>query len=211
MTVPNSGISLYKQINPNELSPKQFIELEKEMRKPMRSGTISDEYVDYLLWSRGIPSRQELFADFLAKKLPANINVLEVGGGRTYRLSRILSQRGYHLTCVDPKLELGGSDEVKLIKEKFNCRTFDLSPYDYVIAQEPCDATEHIVRACLNQNVPFIISLCGVPHKLISGKMPASAEEWYDYLVSIDSSKIKFRNLDICPLTTTPILKSNQF
>jgi len=209
MNAPDIWFSLYKKMNPNELSFAQFLELEREMQKARHLDTLSDEYVDYLLWVRGLPSRQELFAEFLAKKLPESIEILEVGGGRTHRLSRILSQKGFKLTCIDPKLDLTIQDEVKLIKEKFAHETFDLSPYGYVIAQEPCDATEHIIRACLSQKVPFIISLCGVPHKLISGRMPTSAEEWYNYLVNIDKSRIKFRNLSICPLTTTPILKSN--
>ena len=55
--------------------------------------------------------------------------------------------KAFKLTCIDPKLDLTIQDEVKLIKEKFAHETFDLSPYGYVIAQEPCDATEHIIRA----------------------------------------------------------------
>ena len=211
MISPSLGISWYKQLNPNELSPAQFQKLEKELQENPFSDTISDESVDYLLWLNNMPSRQELFAKFLTNKLPKDAKVLEVGGGRTYRLSRFLSKTGYMLTCIDPKLDLSVHSNVKLIKERFDYRTADLSLYDYVIAQEPCDATEHIIRACLNQNVPFIISLCGTPHRLISGRMPASVDEWYEYLINIDSSKMRFRNLNICPITTTPILKSNQF
>lgn len=206
-------VDLYKQTNPNELSPAQFLKLEREIFSTRLSSTMSDECCDFLLWLHGLPSRQESFAEFLVKKLPSdpNIQVLEVGGGRTYRLSRLLSQKGLKLTCIDPKLDLNLKGNVKLIKDKFDHKKFDLSPYDYVVAQEPCDATEHIVRACVSQKKPFIISLCGVPHKLLSGKMPASADEWYDYLVNIASSEVKFRSLNLCPLVTTPILKSNQF
>lgn len=208
-----SSFWLYKQNNPNELSPEQFRKLEKEFTTILTSSTVSDEYLDFMLWMHKLPSRQELFAEFLSKKLPKDhsIQVLEVGGGRTHRLSRLLSQSGFNLTCIDPKLDLTIKSSVKLLKECFNYKTFDLSPYDYVVAQEPCDATEHIVRACVNQKIPFMISLCGVPHKLISGKMPASAYEWYDYLVNISRDEVKFRSLKLCPLTQTPILKSNQF
>ncbi len=211
MSSPILGMSWYKQLNPNELSPAQFQKLEKELREKPFSDILSDERVDYLLWLNDMPSRQELFAKFLERRIPKNAQILEVGGGRTHRLSRILSRGEYKLTCIDPELDLSIHSDVKLIKERFDYKTADLSPYDYVIAQEPCDATEHIVRACISQDVPFIISLCGVPHKLISGKMPASVEEWYDYLISIGKDKMRFRNLDICPITTTPILKSNQF
>lgn len=86
-----------------------------------------------------------------------------------------------------------------------------MSWVDCVIAQEPCDATEHIVRACTSQNIPFLMTLCGVPHKLISGKTLRSVNEWYDYLVNIANDKVKLRYITLNPILTTPILKSNQF
>ena len=201
-------MKLYKELNPNELTPQQFIELEKEIKKP-DPDTISDEYYDFGLWCRGLPSRQEAFASFLEKKLPKNANVLEVGCGITGRLSRILSAKGFCMTGIDPKLEMKSTDDIVFIKEKFNYKTIDLSKYDYVIGQEPCDATEHIVRACIAQDKPFFISLCGVPHRLISGDMPKDVYKWWDYLVNIDSAKVKFRRISIGPLTNTPILRSN--
>ena len=124
-------------------------------------------------------------------------------------MSRILSEQGFCVTGIDPKVEVLSNNKVTFIKEKFDYIKFDISGYDYVIAQEPCDATEHIVRACVNSKVPFIMSLCGVPHKLISGSMPKDYKEWYEYLLSISKEELKLRYLDLDPLTVTPILKSN--
>lgn len=200
----------YKRLNPNELSTKQFLDLEKEIRG-QKSNVISDEYVDFKLWLLGLPSRQESFAKFIAKKLPKNseIKILEVGCGRTGKMSRILSEQGFCITGIDPKVEVLSDDKVTFIKEEFDYIKFDISVYDYVIAQEPCDATEHVVRACVNSKVPFIMSLCGVPHKLISGSMPKDFEEWYEYLLSISKEELKLRYLNLDPLTVIPILKSN--
>ena len=181
-------IKLYKQLNPNELSESQFKKLEYDIKHP-EEGTITDEYLDFKLWSLGLPSRQVTFARFVAKKLSKHkgAKILEVGCGRTGRLSRLLSKEGFRMTCIDPKLEVTSSANVEYIKSKFDYTKSDLSGYDYVIAQEPCDATEHIVRACVNQKIPFMIALCGAPHKLLSGEMPKDVYKWYDYLVNISS------------------------
>ena len=199
---------LYRQQNPNELTPKQFKDLEREISGP-RTNVITDEYVDFYLWCKGLPSRQESFAKFLETRIPKDAKVLEVGCGRTGRLSRILSDKGFKISAIDPNLEVESKNNIHFIKGRFNYRDFDLSMYDYVIAQEPCDATEHIVRACIDQNKPFIIALCGTPHRLISGEMPKDVYKWYDYLVNIDSEKIRFRCFNLDPITITHILKSN--
>lgn len=201
-------IEEYKKINPNELTPKQFKKIEHEINYPDPE-IISDEYLDFKLWLRGEPSRQEKFAKFIVKKLRKGSKILEVGGGRTGRLSRILSEEGFIMTCMDPKLEMESTENVEFIKGVFNYKRTDLSNYDYVIAQEPCEATEHIIRACVKQKKPFIIIPCGVPHKLISGKTPKDVNEWYEYLINIDSKGIKLRYLKLDSISTTPMIRSN--
>lgn len=191
--------------NPNELTPKQILELEHEIKHP-DTDTTSDEFLDFKLWCIGYPSRQEKFAEFLTKKLPEHSKILEVGCGRTAKLSRILSQKGFDITALDPKLDVSYSNNIKFIKKKFD-KNYDVSMYDYIIGQEPCDATEHIVRACTNQNIPFIMSVCGVPHKLISGQTPKNVDEWYKYLMNISNS-IKIRFIKFDPFTITVILKN---
>lgn len=205
-------LAVYKQLNPHELSPQQFVSLEREVKK-REEKYLSDQYVDFLLWCRHLPSRQESFANFIVKKLSKNpgAKVLEVGGGRTGRLSRILNEKGFQMTCIDPKMELTSSNGIEFIKDKFDYRKFDLTAYDYVVAQEPCEATEHVVRACINQNKPFMMSLCGVPHKLISGGTPKDEKEWYDYLLNISRGEMKLIYMSLDPITTTLILKSNKF
>lgn len=205
-------IKLYKKLNPNELSNQQFKKLEDQIKNPIR-GKIGDEYLDFKLWCRGLLSRQETFANFIAKKLSKKegAKILEVGCGRTARLSRFLSEKGFVMTCIDPVVEITSSANIEVIKDKFDYSKFDLSKYDYVVAEEPCDATEHVVRACVAQNVPFMMVLCGVPHKLISGNIHKTALEWYEYLVNISREGIKLRYLEWDPFSTTPLLRSNKF
>lgn len=205
-------IELYKQSNPNELSSQQFLKLQHEIENP-RSDIKTDEYVDFKLWCNGLSSRQESFANYIAKKLSGKegAKILEVGCGRTARLSRFLSEKGFCMTCIDSKLEISTHGNIEFIKKQFDYKKFDLTKYDYVIAQEPCEATEHIIRACLKQKVPFMIILCGAPHKLISGKKHKDVMEWYDYLINISSEEIRFRYIKLDPFFKTPTLRSNKF
>ena len=115
------------------------------------------------------------------------------------------------MTGIDPKLEVSGTDSIQFYKQKFDHKTAVLDVYDYVIGQEPCDATEHIIRACLKQNKPFIISLCGSPHKLLSGGTPKTAYDWCDYLVKIAPDRLVLRYAKFEPFYITPILRSKVF
>lgn len=202
-------MKVYKDLNPNELCPQQFLNLEKEIKNPS-SNLISDEYVDFKLWQLGLLSRQEKFAKYIAKKLPRNDSrILEVGCGRTARVSRILKGAGFSVTGIDPKVEKSSCGNVEVIRDKFHFQKFDLSGYGFVIAQEPCDATEHVIRACIAHRIPFIMSLCGVPHKMISGYMPKDEKEWYKKLISISEKDLRLYYIELDPLTITPMLRTN--
>lgn len=202
----------YKALNPCELTPQQLVSLEKEI-KDHKSDKTSDEYADFLLWANGLPLRQERFAEYIAKRLKdkPNAKILEVGCGRLGRLSKMLAKKGFLMTGIDPKLEVSGTDSIQFYKQKFDHKTAVLDVYDYVIGQEPCDATEHIIRACLKQNKPFIISLCGSPHKLLSGGTPKTAYDWFDYLVNIAPDRLVLRYAKFDPFFITPILRSKVF
>lgn len=195
----------YINLNPAELSKEQILNLEHEFKHP-NPDTISDEFLDFKLWSIGYPSRQETFAKYLAKQLPSKAKLLEVGCGKNAKLSRLLTEMGFCVTAIDSKLELLNYTKLTPLKASFN-KDFDVSKYDFVIAQEPCEATEHVVRACTVQGIPFIMSLCGVPHKLISGQMPKSTEDWYKYLTNLDKN-IKIRYIRLDPFSVTVILKN---
>ena len=205
------ALNFYRLNNPNELTPSQFQKLEIEIKQP-KSNIISDEYADFKLWCNGYPSRQQTFKDFLISKLhEKNVSkILEVGCGRTAKLSKLLASEGYNVTCIDPNLEITeGYKNLNGIKDVFDYQTFDLTGFDFVVAQEPCEATEHIVRACVKYNVPFIISLCAVPHPLISGETPNDVYEWYCYLLKISPNNIKIQSISTFSFVTMILSYSN--
>lgn len=206
-------LKFYRLINPNELTKGQFQKLKFEINHPMPN-LISDEYLDFKLWYRGEPSRQKSFASFLIDRLyllskhssKDITKILEVGCGKTAKLSKLLAAEGYEVTCIDSKLELTNCDTIKAIKGNFDYQTFDLTGFDCVIAQEPCAAAEHIVRACINKQIPFIISLCGVPHTLISGEKPDNVYTWYSYLLNISPNNISLELSKVIPLSQSFII-----
>ena len=53
------------------------------------------------------------------------------------------------------------------------------------------------------------MSLCGTPHRMISGYMPKDIEEWYENLLKISKGNARLRYIELDPLTITPVLRSN--
>lgn len=209
MTEKRSKLEEYKKENPNRLAAEQFEALEQEILHPQK-GIISDEYLDYKFWCQGLPSRQEWFADYLKDEiLPLReLHILEVGCGRYAKLSVLLKGIGHRMTCMDPKAEPVEDAEIEVRREAFHCENVDLKGYDFVVAQEPCEATEHIVRACTRQQVPFAMVLCGVPHERISGGMPDDVYEWYDYLAAIDPEHTRLDYVRMYPKMGVAVIRS---
>ena len=197
---------LFCKENPCEFSEEQLNRLKYELEHP-RQGFICDEMVDYMLWMKGLKSRQEYFADYVARIFTPDRypHLLEVGCGPSARLSSLLVSKGYRMSEMDPQLEQF-KDPVEGLKERFDHNTTSILKYDAIIAQEPCDATEHIIRLCAKEKKDFIISLCASPHRFIDGKMPESVDEWYDHLRAIDRDHTIIIYPNMVPGYDTPVM-----
>jgi 2-polyprenyl-3-methyl-5-hydroxy-6-metoxy-1,4-benzoquinol methylase len=198
-------LKLYEEKNPNQLSPQQFDLIRRDLEST--KATKSDEYFDFILWCENMPSRQAGFLNYLKKIsfLQKDDHILEVGCGTQARLSALLNEEGYDVTSIDPKLNL----EIckwKGIKDAFDYHTFDLNPFDCVIAQEPCDATEHIVRACMEKKIPFVIALCATPHEHIDGYMDDEAFDWYTYLYHLTQNQSSLQYVSLSEYSMNAIL-----
>ena len=208
--IENRNLKKYKKENPNDLNKQEFKRLENGLKNP-RENVIEDQRVDYLLWLQGKPSRAEQFANYVMKKINniEGMKILEVGSGRTANVAKILSKRGAIVTCIDPRLESKKvKGNIKCIKKEFNYQESDISFFDYVIAQEPCEGAEHVIRACKKANKPFILTLCGTPHKTISGKQFKSYRGWHKYLKNIDPENLILKYESWDTYSTTSILLS---
>lgn len=183
----------YRQCNPHDIDELGFRKIQFNIDTP-RQEMVYDEYVDFLLWCNGRPGRQEAFLQHLTDHVLNGTNVhkkiLEIGCGKSAWLSLQLADRGYELTCIDPKLDMTISHPGMYLcsilfdyRDEF-CQQF-VSSNDLVIAQEPCEAAEHIARACEMLKVPYYMVLCGAPHRKMDGIMPLDVWEWYDYLKQV--------------------------
>ena len=203
----------YKDVNPDELNEIEFRDLERKLNNP-KKGTIYDCCLDFFLWQNKEKSRAESFADYVTKQLNGviGLKILEVGAGRTAMVSKILSKRGAIMTCIDPKLDIGKEKNITYLKEKFDYRKFNIDSFDYVIAQEPCEGAEHVIRACKKANKPYIITLCGTPHRVISGKRFKDYVQYHEYLRDLDKGNniLKYENGDSFAITSNIIRKVNK-
>ena len=200
----------YKDVNPNGLNEIEIRDLERKL-KNSEKGTVDDCCLEFFLWQNGEKSRAESFADYVIKQLNGvvGLKILEVGAGRTASVTKILSNRGAIMTCIDPKLDIGNEKNITYIKEKFDYRKFDIDSFDYVIAQEPCEGAEHVIRACKKANKPYIVTLCGTPHKAISGKRFKNYSQYHQYLRDLDKGNniLKYEKWDSFSITSILIRK----
>ena len=160
-----------------ELVKKDF---DREQRK-----TVSDEFVDFVLWAEEESARHEHFGAYLLPFIRKNQwnFILEVGCGeepllalyRQLEVEVIITAMDIcEIHCHEP--------HIQCIQKAFSADE-NLSGYDAVIAQEPCDAAERIIKACTEQKVPFCVILCGVPHIRLTDKLDEDAYAWYAHLI----------------------------
>lgn len=70
-------------------------------------------FIKFYRINKNLPSRQELFAEYVIQLLPSDkvCKRLEVGSGRTARVYRLLAEKDHHMTCMDPELQIDSSRE----------------------------------------------------------------------------------------------------
>lgn len=200
----------YVDRNPHNLTVDQFQFIIEDIFGKEDKGTIHDETFDFFQWQYGLPGRQEIFCKYIMDnyyKKYHDKNVLEVGCGRTAQLSKLLSY-DFKMTAIDPKLEIKAFTGFSYIMGRFD-EDMPIDKYDLIIGLEPCDATEHIVRACVKASKEFVVVLCGVQHDAINGKKFDDVFEWYDYLVSIDKDYLELDRLNMADFNPYVIKNKN--
>lgn len=198
---------LFCKENPLGFDAEQFQKIENDILN--KKNVVCDEYVEFTLWQKGLKFRQEYFCECVEKLFPLEKypHLLEVGAGKDARLSKMLSKKGYQMTAIDPKItETSDCENLELQKDSFLFEKNDISSYDAVIAQEPCEAAEHIIRACVKQGKDFFVSLCGTPHALINGETPETVFDWYKYLDEISGESSFLFKMNMIPNYITYVI-----
>lgn len=192
----------FSKENPLNFTTEELIKICEDLLEPRR-GVIYDETVDFCLWKKGFKTRQQYMAEYVKKRFPKEQfpRILEVGCGKQARLSKLLVENGYKMTAMDPLVSLTetGMPGLTCFPESFDCKSTDISGFDAVIAQEPCEAAEHIIRACTLVEKPFCVSLCGAPHRLISGEEPETLAQWHEQLLRAGKGRCQISKLDFIP------------
>lgn len=142
--------------------------------------------------------------------------LLEVASGESMSIAKLLADKGFKVTAVDRQIKMTEcikklNPNIKPVSKEFICdylirtlptffrkgsKGFDVSKFELVYALKPCEASEHIIRQCEENDVPYIILMCRCANLPITDvrnfcSVPewirpyTPAEDWYEYLKSI--------------------------
>lgn len=158
-------------------------EMEQYFKDSSKIITVSDELIDFFDLLNERPTRWQAFRRYIEinYKKDEYQKLLDIGCGPFRNSSIELENKGYIVSSIDPRLEC--PDGKNKIKGYFDYQKTDVSEYDLLVGLEPCDATEHIMKSGLNNEIPFAIALCASPHNAISGTRFQTMEQWYQYLL----------------------------
>ena len=153
----NEKLKLFCKLNPYDFTQKQIEKLIEDVNHPRINLSI-DEKIDFILCCNNLKSRQEYFANYITKIFDNKDyhHLLEVGCEHNARLSKLLHDKGYKMSAIDPKLNIT-SDDITCIKDSFIFNKTNIDEYDAIIAQEPCDATEHIILSCIQSKKKILL------------------------------------------------------
>lgn len=139
-------------------------------------------------------NRYEHFSKFIKAKYPDAKKILEVGCGSGH-LSKLLTDLGYDVTAIDyikyNNLEENG---IKFKETTFELDT-DISEYDLVIGLHCCEATERVIRNCINNEKEFAVVICEKRQGLENPQIK-NRNQYIKYLKKI-SDKLKVTKLPI--------------
>ena len=119
-------------------------------------------------------------------------NIVEVGGGILPRLARRIhsKQANGTITVYDPKLGIReeGNERLILKKEPFK-RNTPIEGTDLLIGLMPCQGTEPLIEAAIQNKIDFIIWLCE------GGNLPyaydISVDDWIHGTISVAERDVK--------------------
>lgn len=117
---------------------------------------------------------------YLQNNFDLGCNIIEIGGGHYPILSKYIDdyQRKISkgtITVYDPNLAVNKLGNIKLMKQKFKFGD-DISKYDLVIAQAPCDKFDEVIASAIEENKEFFVTFCDC----IREKYPQNMHYYFD-------------------------------
>ena len=139
-------------------------------------------------------NRYEHFSKFIKAMYPDARKVLEVGCGAG-DLSKLLTELGYEVTALD-YIKYNNLDKqgIAFYEKEFTLDT-DISEYDLVVGLHCCDATERVIRNCINNDKEFAVVVCE-KHQGLENNNIKNRNQYIKYLKNI-SNRLKVTDLPI--------------
>ena len=139
-------------------------------------------------------NRYEHFSKFIQAMYPGAKKMLEVGCGAG-DLSKLLTELGYEVTALDyVKYNDLDKQGIEFFEKEFTLDT-DISDYDLVVGLHCCDATERVIRNCINNDKEFAVVVCE-KHQGLENNNIKNRKQYIKYLKNI-SSRLKVTDLPI--------------
>lgn len=139
----------------------------------------------------------------LLKKIKSIISlnkkrILEIGGGPTPQLGKLLAKEASEVTVMDTNLSIKNNQfsNLHLVQNYFLPYT-DISQYDLVVAYMVCGATESIIYNCTNNNKDFIIGLCPCGREAVMEiiNKDLTNQEYIEGVIELAKQKTKEKNM----------------
>lgn len=126
--------------------------------------------------------------------------ILEVGGGPTPQLGRLLAKEAKEVVVMDTSLSIKNNKLDNLFLEQQYFLPFtDISKYDLVVSYLACGAAESIISNCSKNNIDFFIGICPCSIEAINEVMNnnLSEKEYLNRIIKFAKLKTEQNNLGI--------------
>lgn len=129
-----------------------------------------------------------------------NRSIVEIGGGPTPQLGKLLASEAKNVTVMDTNISLRNNKIDNLYLEQYYFLPFtDISKYDLVISYMACGTSESIICNCTNNNKDFFIGLCpcGVDSMNEVMNSNISENEYLNKIIKLAKKKVQENNMGI--------------
>ena len=139
-------------------------------------------------------NRYQHFSKFIKAIYPDAKKILEVGCGAG-ELCQLLTELGYEVTALDyVKYNSLDKQGIEFYEKEFTLDT-DISEFDLVVGLHCCDATERVIRNCINNDKEFAVVVCEM-HQGLENNNIKNRNQYIKYLKNI-SNRLKVTDLPI--------------